>query len=372
MSSNTAEHEVRLEIPEDDLIINNEPRYQQIINNVLAQTNQSINTFLEQQPSSPPHISPGTFNRGDNIPAENSPPEDQNDDQYIIIWITILKTLIQYVPIVLILLLKCTFENFKIIVEVLLLHAITWYLNLKYKGEVAKKAKRSKARLVILLLYILAVVHFLVIYLIGETTQLGLLLYYSETNLTLSQLLYQVILTDCILKLFTIFSKICITILPLKWMHFKQRSRTYAFIENLSQFYRCSVPFQIWLDHFFFAYSGWKTLFGALFSALYIGYKGFDLNRKSKPVIKCFLALYRNVNHGRSPTEQELGSSEKQCPICHDDFTDPVILECSHIFCESCVTTWFVNEQTCPLCRAKVAENPTWQCGSTSLFYQIY
>lgn len=269
---------------------------QQIINNVLAQIDhrsfdERINTFLEQQqPTSPTHqhrTSPRTFNR--EIPAD-----DQNDEQYIVIWITILRTLIQYIPILLILLLKCTFENVQVIVVILLLHSWTWYLNSKFKVEVAKKTQRSKARLAVLILYILALIHCLVIFLIGDT-MLGLLLIYSETNVTLSQLLYQVILTDCVLKLVSILLKVLITIIPLHWIHFKQRSRSYAFIENLSQLYRCLAPVHIWLDHFFFAYSGWRIIFGGLFSALYLGYKGFDVNRKLKPVTKSFLALYRNV-----------------------------------------------------------------------------
>lgn len=322
MSNNSAgSPEVRLEIPPDESQestsnsssssrrLQFELNTQQIINNVLARidVNQRISTFLDQQqqqqqqPSSPTHHgtnnnSPESFNGDREIPAEHSPPqEDQNDEQYIIIWITVLKTLIQYIPIVLILLLKCTLENVQVIVDVLLLHAVTWHLNLKYKAEVAKKTQRSKARLAVLLLYILAVIHFILTYSIGESTRLGLLLIYSDTNVSLSQLLYQVIITDCILKLVSVFLKICITILPIKWIHFKQRSRSYAFIENLSQFYRCLAPVHIWLDHFFFAYSGWKSMFGAVFSALYLGYKGFDINKRFKPVRKSFLALYRNV-----------------------------------------------------------------------------
>lgn len=304
--------EVRLEIPEDESTNNNErsrsilsilsTNNQQILNNVLAQidVNQRISTFLDQQqqpPTSPNNQgdhSPGAFNR-EVPPAEHSP-EDQNDEQYIIIWITILKILIQYIPLILILLIKCSVESFEVIVEILLLHGITWYLNLKLKKEVIKKTQRSKRKLIVLLIYILAVVHILVIYLIGETTQLGLLLVYSDTtNVALSQLLYQVIITDCILKLVSIFLKVCIAILPLKWIHLKQRQRSYAFIENVSQLYRCLAPVHIWLDYFFFAYSGWRTIFSGMFCSLYLGYKGFEINKKVKPVRKSFLALYRNV-----------------------------------------------------------------------------
>jgi hypothetical protein len=30
------------------------------------------------------------------------------------------------------------------------------------------------------------------------------------------------------------------------------------------------------------------------------------------------------------------------------------MLQCKHIFCEDCVSTWFDRDTTCPMCRAKV------------------
>lgn len=48
------------------------------------------------------------------------------------------------------------------------------------------------------------------------------------------------------------------------------------------------------------------------------------------------------------------------------------MLECHHIFCELCVGTWFDREQTCPLCRAKVVDDPSWRDGSTTFFVQLY
>lgn len=324
MSNSNNTSEIRLEIESEDdstnendqlqITNNNNSRTilsilstnnQQIISNVLAPIldNQRIRSFtnFDQQPTSPTHTTNQQYD--DNIPQgpgvnqdqEQSGGRNEDEEQYIVIWATVLKTLIRLIPLVLILLLKCTFENFQVIVEILLLHLVTWYLNLKYKGEVAKKTQRSQARLAILLLYILAVIHILLIYLISDTTSLGLFLVYSDTNVTLSTLFYQVIITDFILKLVTIFVKICITILPLKWIHFKQRSRSYAFIEHVSQFYRGLAPLHIWLDYFFFAYNGWKTVFGGLFCSLYLSYKGLDLIKLFRATRKSFLTLYRNV-----------------------------------------------------------------------------
>ncbi|XP_022064740.2 nuclear factor 7, brain-like [Acanthochromis polyacanthus] len=49
------------------------------------------------------------------------------------------------------------------------------------------------------------------------------------------------------------------------------------------------------------------------------------------------------------------------CSVCHDVFTDPVILSCSHSFCRDCLKTWWRQTPThdCPLCRKRSsASNP--------------
>ncbi|XP_078272269.1 zinc-binding protein A33-like [Rhinoraja longicauda] len=46
------------------------------------------------------------------------------------------------------------------------------------------------------------------------------------------------------------------------------------------------------------------------------------------------------------------------CPICLDFFTDPVILECGHNFCRSCITQSWDREgrNSCPECREEFAD----------------
>ncbi|XP_078271909.1 zinc-binding protein A33-like [Rhinoraja longicauda] len=54
----------------------------------------------------------------------------------------------------------------------------------------------------------------------------------------------------------------------------------------------------------------------------------------------------------------ESWSEEVVCPICLDFFTDPVILECGHNFCRSCITQSWGREGTnsCPECREEIAD----------------
>lgn len=77
-------------------------------------------------------------------------------------------------------------------------------------------------------------------------------------------------------------------------------------------------------------------------------------------------------NLGTKPTGEQLVSAGEACPICHDDYSTPVRLGCSHIFCELCIAAWLDREHTCPLCRAKVADEPTWRDGSTTYDFQLY
>ncbi|XP_060944027.1 nuclear factor 7, brain-like [Limanda limanda] len=43
------------------------------------------------------------------------------------------------------------------------------------------------------------------------------------------------------------------------------------------------------------------------------------------------------------------------CPVCHDVFTDPVLLSCSHSFCKDCVKSWWKDKEVkeCPLCKRR-------------------
>ena len=75
---------------------------------------------------------------------------------------------------------------------------------------------------------------------------------------------------------------------------------------------------------------------------------------------------------GSSPTKEDIQKAGDHCPICHDVYSSPMLLQCRHIFCESCVTTWFDREQTCPLCRARIVDDPSWRDGSTTLFVQLF
>eukprot|EP00062_Callorhinchus_milii_P027851 gi/632991655/ref/XP_007884727.1/ PREDICTED: zinc-binding protein A33-like [Callorhinchus milii] len=56
-------------------------------------------------------------------------------------------------------------------------------------------------------------------------------------------------------------------------------------------------------------------------------------------------------------THQSL-NEELICSLCLEIFTDPVILECSHSFCRSCITRCWekLGESSCPVCKETFLE----------------
>lgn len=48
-------------------------------------------------------------------------------------------------------------------------------------------------------------------------------------------------------------------------------------------------------------------------------------------------------------------SDELKCIICSQPFQSPVIIDCKHIFCLSCITTWSRLNVSCPVCRHSFA-----------------
>lgn len=45
-----------------------------------------------------------------------------------------------------------------------------------------------------------------------------------------------------------------------------------------------------------------------------------------------------------------------QCSICLSVFMNPVVTNCNHKFCMSCLSTWQKKDITCPLCRTIIVK----------------
>ncbi|XP_020894647.1 E3 ubiquitin-protein ligase RNFT1-like [Exaiptasia diaphana] len=146
----------------------------------------------------------------------------------------------------------------------------------------------------------------------------------------------------------------------------------YMLLEHLSQLYRMLVPMPLWFAYFTdYNYGG--EYFALVATSIYLILKGRMVFAKVKEVYSGYQTFCRDVQYGTVPSKQEINEVGNSCPICQEDLTDPIMLRtCKHIFCEDCISLWFDREQTCPMCRAKVVEDPTWRDGSTSAYVQIF
>lgn len=61
-----------------------------------------------------------------------------------------------------------------------------------------------------------------------------------------------------------------------------------------------------------------------------------------------------NKNKLQNLKERISKLNTKMCPICMYDIENPVILECTHSYCMSCIVKWIGNNMNCPECRAPI------------------
>ena len=49
---------------------------------------------------------------------------------------------------------------------------------------------------------------------------------------------------------------------------------------------------------------------------------------------------------------------DKECPVCHESFTDPKLLPCGHLLCRHCLISWLQSKAQahCPLCRYVIVD----------------
>jgi hypothetical protein len=53
-------------------------------------------------------------------------------------------------------------------------------------------------------------------------------------------------------------------------------------------------------------------------------------------------------------TERISYISSKTCSICMELITNPILIECTHIFCGGCLLKWLKNNNSCPYCRKSI------------------
>jgi len=70
----------------------------------------------------------------------------------------------------------------------------------------------------------------------------------------------------------------------------------------------------------------------------------------------------KNINHEielqeekiKDLTERITSINSKNCSICMDLMTNPIFIECTHVFCGKCLIKWLHNNRNCPICRLNI------------------
>lgn len=325
---------------------------------------------------------------GSNVSSQ----EDNNRDQMILY-------MLSYVPITLILLVKFVYDHWDGISDLLLLQIVLHFLNRILTKEVARLEQKRYCALISAAILGSVVITLRLRMATDPPDPFGLIIppprvytsgevahnkSFMEQLQTLDEvkrehqaavpvglLFYYAAVSDLVLRLCTILIKIGITLLPMHEMQMKFRARLYALLECISQLYRSLTPITQWISIFYGYYDEYEFI-SPIQLIMYLIVKIFELKLRFKNLRNAITVFRSNIDSKRAPTKDELDAADTVCPICNDPYKSPIILECGHIFCYVCVQTWFRRERTCPMCRAKVSDDPTWQNGSTTFSYQLY
>ena len=81
-----------------------------------------------------------------------------------------------------------------------------------------------------------------------------------------------------------------------------------------------------------------------------------DINPENK------LLRLKNINNEIMNQEEKIKNlmerisyiSSKSCSICMELITNPIMIECTHVFCGSCLIRWLNTNKNCPYCRINI------------------
>jgi superfamily II DNA or RNA helicase len=81
-----------------------------------------------------------------------------------------------------------------------------------------------------------------------------------------------------------------------------------------------------------------------------------DINSESKAI------RLKNINNEIELQKEKINNlterisyiSSKSCAICMDLISNPIMLECTHIFCGKCLMKWINTNKNCPNCRTNI------------------
>ncbi|MEW5318791.1 MAG: hypothetical protein WDW38_009979 [Sanguina aurantia] len=157
------------------------------------------------------------------------------------------------------------------------------------------------------------------------------------------------------------------------------QTRILTCMEHTLLLYRTLLPVPLWYMYFLHCIGGDVPLAAVASSALtgvYLALKVQSLQARGKLLLLSWRLVFRAgaVYGSYAKREELMESGAPACPICQDGIKDGVKLQCSHVYCEECISEWLERDRTCPMCRAEVKPAGLVSCGdgATSLLPQIF
>jgi len=85
-------------------------------------------------------------------------------------------------------------------------------------------------------------------------------------------------------------------------------------------------------------------------------YTNQDINieEKQQKIKNINVKIENQVNKINDLTERIKSLSTNNCAICMDTVKNPVMLECTHLYCGNCIFKWVKNNKNCPYCRTQI------------------
>jgi superfamily II DNA or RNA helicase len=84
-------------------------------------------------------------------------------------------------------------------------------------------------------------------------------------------------------------------------------------------------------------------------------YNNQDLpNEDKQHKLKMISIKIENQNNKINDLTERIKSLDNNCSICMEKINNPIMLECTHIYCGSCIFNWVRNNKNCPHCRKSI------------------
>jgi hypothetical protein len=166
----------------------------------------------------------------------------------------------------------------------------------------------------------------------------------------LTSLLWDVLLADLCARASLLLAKSLIGFLMPSRTSPRRTRRLYAAIEAVGICYRMLLPMPLWFHWLFHAAEDIRnvpSIWAVACSHFYVGFKLVSIaGRVRSAAAAAKGVIWFELPIGKYASEEEVMEQDggDGCTVCTEDFTNPVRLECGHLYCEE---VWPTRRKSC-------------------------